>query len=98
MHTWPSLNSADAQIKVYDHVKCLIKLSKTPSINQSNAQELLYEALGIIEKTMLNYFKREHIARLMVTKGIILSKLDKFVITILICYPGILKKELKYLE
>lgn len=58
-------------------MKCLIKLSQNCFTNRISSEKLLYEALGIVEKTMLNYFKREHIARLMITKGIILSKLDK---------------------
>uniref|UniRef100_A0A915D3U7 PI3K/PI4K catalytic domain-containing protein n=1 Tax=Ditylenchus dipsaci TaxID=166011 RepID=A0A915D3U7_9BILA len=81
LHSLPSLHPMDAQLKVHEHVKCLLKLAASPNtaavIGRQTPQDALYDALDVMENTQLQFLKRDQIARLMITKGIVLSKLDK---------------------
>uniref|UniRef100_A0A183C2W9 FAT domain-containing protein n=1 Tax=Globodera pallida TaxID=36090 RepID=A0A183C2W9_GLOPA len=80
------LNSAllvhpmDAQQKLDEHVKCLLKLASgdvSSTAKKVKAQDAILEALETIEGTPFNFLKRDQIARLMTNKGILLSRMDK---------------------
>jgi len=85
LHTLPSLHTMDAQTKIYEHVKCLVRMGTSPGTVSSPSPtgmggcrpDAIYEALEMIEGTQLQFLKKEQIGRLMVSKGILLSKLDK---------------------
>uniref|UniRef100_A0A183C2W8 FATC domain-containing protein n=1 Tax=Globodera pallida TaxID=36090 RepID=A0A183C2W8_GLOPA len=81
------LNSAllvhpmDAQQKLDEHVKCLLKLASGDVSSTAKKvkaqQDAILEALETIEGTPFNFLKRDQIARLMTNKGILLSRMDK---------------------
>lgn len=87
LYAQPALHPVDAQQKICEHIKCLLRLADTPSTApassgayatlRQNAQEALYDALDVIENTELQFLKQDQISKLMVMKGVILSKLDK---------------------
>uniref|UniRef100_A0A914HGT5 Non-specific serine/threonine protein kinase n=1 Tax=Globodera rostochiensis TaxID=31243 RepID=A0A914HGT5_GLORO len=70
----------DAQQKMDEHVKCLLKLASgdvSSTAKKVKAQDAILEALETIEGTPFNCLKRDQIARLMTNKGILLSRMDK---------------------
>lgn len=92
LHDLPSLHPMDAQLKIYEHAKCLVTLAICPASTSTTSTstsssaaigsggsrpEAIYEALELIEGTQLQFLKKEQASRLMIAKGILLSKLDK---------------------
>lgn len=82
LHTMPSILPMDAQFKIFEQVKCLIDLAEKSNINwngrQKTAKDLLYEALDVVNKTQVQFLKKDQISKIMLIKGIILSKLHRF--------------------
>lgn len=76
LHTLKNIHPVDANHKIYEHVKCLLKLSNE-GIHMNKAQESLYEAIDIVESTNVEFLSNEAISRLLTIKGVLLSKLDK---------------------
>lgn len=77
----PSILPMDAQYKVFEQVKCLIELaeiSNNGNGKQKSAQDLLHEALDVIDRTQVQFLKKDQISKIMLIKGIILSKLHRF--------------------
>lgn len=78
------VHPVDVYMKLDEYVRCLIKLSTgdQSSARKVAAQDVLIDALNMIESTQIQLLRKDQIARLMVNKGICLSKLDKFCIII----------------
>lgn len=72
-----NIHPVDANAKIYEHIKCLLKLSNEGGIK---TQDVLLEAVDIVESTSLTFLSNEQISRLLTIKGVLLSKLDKLVI------------------
>uniref|UniRef100_A0A914NQC6 PIK-related kinase FAT domain-containing protein n=1 Tax=Meloidogyne incognita TaxID=6306 RepID=A0A914NQC6_MELIC len=89
LHSSILVHPIDIHLKLVEHIKCLLRLSSNEFIQSSSstttsvkrsinaAQDALIEALNLIEGVQLNVLKRDQISRLMICKGIVLSKLDK---------------------
>uniref|UniRef100_A0A914NGX3 PIK-related kinase FAT domain-containing protein n=1 Tax=Meloidogyne incognita TaxID=6306 RepID=A0A914NGX3_MELIC len=88
LHSSILVHPIDIHLKLVEHIKCLLRLSSNEFIQSSSstttsvkrsinaAQDALIEALNLIEGVQLNVLKRDQISRLMICKGIVLSKLD----------------------
>jgi hypothetical protein len=71
----------DVHSKLVEHVKCLLKLSSgdaTCTSRKLTPLDALVEALDLVEGTQFKLLRREQIGRLMVCKGILLNRLDKW--------------------
>lgn len=84
LHTMPLILPMDAQFKIFEQVKCLIELAEKHNNNsnerQKSAKDLLHEALNVVNRTQVQFLKKDQISKIMLIKGIILSKLHRFII------------------
>lgn len=69
----------DAYLTVKEHLKCLLQRSAKRGLKDAEKREILRNAYDILENTSMNAFPKENIAKLLILRGIILSKLEKFV-------------------
>lgn len=89
LHSMPNLPTMDGHAKLYQHLKCLIRVADVGS-RQSDRNDALievceneysswicYQGLDIIENTNISYFNKDQTARIFAIKGALLSKLEK---------------------
>uniref|UniRef100_A0A915BXE0 FAT domain-containing protein n=2 Tax=Parascaris univalens TaxID=6257 RepID=A0A915BXE0_PARUN len=77
MHTMPTLPAMDAHAKVYENLKCLLKVSMSKELTAQDKQDVLLEALHMVEDTSVSALTKDQVSKLFTMKGTLLSKLEQ---------------------
>lgn len=77
MHTMPTLPAMDAHAKVYENLKCLLKVSMSKELTAQDKQDVLFEALHMVEDTSVSALTKDQVSKLFTMKGTLLSKLEQ---------------------
>ncbi|EJD75551.1 FAT domain-containing protein [Loa loa] len=78
MHTLPALPAMDAYFSVRELLKCLVQRASTPDLTEEKQHSALMEAFSVVQRTTINTFTKENIAKLYALRGKILTKLEKY--------------------
>ncbi|KAH7722344.1 FAT domain containing protein [Aphelenchoides avenae] len=81
LHKMMSVHSMDASMKVYEHVKCLLKIAdelkeSPPSEGALTPQVIFNEATDIIDSTDMQFLTKDHCSRLLTIKAHLLSQMN----------------------
>uniref|UniRef100_A0A0N5ASH3 Non-specific serine/threonine protein kinase n=1 Tax=Syphacia muris TaxID=451379 RepID=A0A0N5ASH3_9BILA len=77
LHTLPAVLPADADSRVTEHIKCMIKKASEFNITHGEEESALREALAVTENVKLNVLNKEHVSKIFSLKGVVLSRLGK---------------------
>ncbi|VDK71443.1 unnamed protein product [Litomosoides sigmodontis] len=78
IHTLPALPAMDAYFSVREFLKCLVHRASAPNLTEEQRHSALMEAFSVVQKTTINAFTKENIAKLYCLRGRILTKLQKY--------------------
>ncbi|KAK6104161.1 FAT domain family protein [Brugia pahangi] len=78
IHTLPALPAMDAYFSMRELLKCLVQRSSMPDLAEEQKHSALMEAFSVVQKTTINTFTKENIAKLYSLRGKILMKLEKY--------------------
>uniref|UniRef100_A0A0R3RGM5 Non-specific serine/threonine protein kinase n=1 Tax=Elaeophora elaphi TaxID=1147741 RepID=A0A0R3RGM5_9BILA len=78
IYTLPALPAMDAYFSVREFLKCLLYQTRVPNLTEEQRHSALMEAFSIIQRTTLNTFTKENIAKLYCLRGRILTKLQQY--------------------
>ncbi|KAM3719228.1 Transformation/transcription domain-associated protein [Dirofilaria immitis] len=78
MHTLSALPAMDAYFSLRELLKCLLQRASMPNLTEEQKYSALIEAFSVAQKTTINTFTKENIAKLYSLRGKILMKLEKY--------------------
>ncbi|KAL3994636.1 FAT domain family protein [Acanthocheilonema viteae] len=78
IHTLPALPAMDAYFSVREFLKCLVHRASMPSLTEEQRHSALMDAFSVVQKTTINAFTKENIAKLYCLRGRILTKLKEY--------------------
>ncbi|VDM06780.1 unnamed protein product [Wuchereria bancrofti] len=68
----------DAYFSMRELLKCLVQRSSMPNLTEEQKHNALMEAFSVVQKTTINTFTKENIAKLYSLRGKVLMKLEKY--------------------
>ncbi|CAG9537664.1 unnamed protein product [Cercopithifilaria johnstoni] len=78
IHTLPALPAMDAYFSVREFLKCLMHRASMPNLTEEQRENALMEAFSVVQRTTINTFTKENIAKIYCLRGRILTKLKKY--------------------
>ncbi|VDO49483.1 unnamed protein product [Onchocerca flexuosa] len=77
IHTLSALPAMDAYFSLRELLKCLMQRAFMPNLTEEQKHSALMEAFAVVQKTSINTFTKENIAKLYSLRGKILAELEK---------------------